>query len=232
MIKIKKHLYIAALLLFYTQALFSSHIEKDLSSYDFKKIADSPEIYECEHFLNDAECDQIIENAKPDLLRSTVVDNNSSKSLIDTRRTSLGTFLSRNREISAVKKIRTSAEKITGIPKKNGEALQVLYYSVGAEYQPHFDYFDPSSPGGLVHYNRGGQRVATLLVYLNTPSKGGETIFPKARVSITPTKGKAVLFYNVDLQNRPDPRSLHGGAPVISGEKWIATLWLREHKFQ
>ncbi len=224
--------YLRVLILLYTTSLFSSHIEKDISSYDFKKIADFPEIYECEHFLSDSECDKIIKKAKPTLTKSTVVDNNSSKGLLDLRRTSLGTFLSTQSEIAAVKKIRKQAERITGISQKNGEDLQVLYYSIGAEYQPHFDFFDPDSKGGLIHYNRGGQRVATLLIYLNTPLKGGETIFPKARVSINPTKGKAVLFYNIDLQGRPDPNSLHGGAPVISGEKWIATLWLREHKFQ
>ena len=228
----KNYLRALTLPLLYITTLFSSHIEKDISSYDFKKIADSPEIYECTHFLSDSECDKIIKKAKPTLTKSTVIDNNSSKGLLDSRRTSLGTFLSTQSEITAVQKIRTQAERITGLPKKNGENLQVLYYSIGAEYQPHFDWFDPDSPGGLIHYNRGGQRVATLLIYLNTPIKGGETIFPKARVSINPTKGKAVLFYNVDLQGRPDLNSLHGGAPVISGEKWIATLWLREHKFQ
>lgn len=231
MLKFNNYFHIFLLTVAYTTTLFSSRLEKDISSYDFKKVADSPEIYECEHFLTDAECDSIIKKAKPDLLKSTVIDNNSSKELLDTRRTSLGTFFSTQSEIAAVKKIRKQAELITGIPKKNGEGLQVLYYSIGAEYQPHFDFFDPNSPGGFIHYNRGGQRVATLLVYLNTPEQGGETIFPKARVSIDPSKGKAVLFYNVDLQGRPDPNSLHGGAPVISGEKWIATLWLREQRF-
>ncbi|HEX5664436.1 MAG TPA: 2-oxoglutarate-dependent dioxygenase, partial [Xanthomonadaceae bacterium] len=32
---------------------------------------------------------------------------------------------------------------------------------------------------------------------------------------------------------RPDPgtRTLHGGAPVLAGEKWVATKWLREREF-
>lgn len=232
MIRSKSYLLPLVLILLYIAPLTSSHIEKNSLPCNFKKIADSPEIYECEHFLSNAECDAIIKVAKPHLTKSTVVDNNSSKELFDSRRSSLGTFLSSQSEIKAVKKIRNQAELLTGVSRKNGENIQVLYYPIGAEYQPHFDYFDPTSSGGLFHYNRGGQRVATLLVYLNTPSKGGETIFPKARVSIHPTKGKAVLFYNVDLQGHPDPNSFHGGAPVIAGEKWIATLWLRESKFQ
>jgi len=32
----------------------------------------------------------------------------------------------------------------------------------------------------------------------------------------------------------PDPatRTLHGGAPVLAGEKWVATKWLREREFK
>lgn len=130
-----------------------------------------------------------------------------------------------------IKTIYKRIAKATRIPEQNGESMQILYYGVGAEYQPHFDYFDPSTPGGLAHFNRGGQRVATFLVYLNTPEKGGETVFPRAHIEITPEKGKALLFYNVDSEGMPDPWSFHGGAPVISGEKWLLSRWLREREF-
>lgn len=209
-------------LLLYAGALFS---------VQFDKICDSPEIYVCKDFLTDAECDSIIESGKNSLKRSTVVDDNSTNSLLDDRRSSLGTFITKKREPPAARKIRSLAEKVTGISQKNGEDLQLLYYSIGAEYQPHYDFFDPKTSGGFFHYNRGGQRVATLIVYLNTPISGGETVFPKAKVKVQPIKGSAVLFYNVDKRNNPDPNSFHGGAPVLSGEKWIVTLWMREGEF-
>ena len=69
------------------------------------------------------------------------------------------------------------------------------------------------------------------MVYLNTPEKGGETVFPRVRLKIVPEKGKAVLFYNVSDSGRVDPMSFHGGAPVERGEKWLMTCWLREHPF-
>jgi len=166
------------------------------------------------------------------LARSTVVDLNSSEGIIDPRRSSFGMFFSGSTEGKAVGKIRKEIASFARIPVENGEDMQVLHYPVGGEYQPHYDYFDPSTPGGLIHFNRGGQRVATLLVYLNTVAKGGETIFPKANLAIAPTKGKAVLFYNVKPDGRIDPRSFHGGAPVLAGEKWIATIWLRERRFE
>jgi prolyl 4-hydroxylase len=219
-------------LIILSTSLFASHKEKNSLTPEFRKICDLPEVYECEHFLTGKDCDKIIEGARPLLTRSTVVDLNSSNGLVDPRRSSLGMFFSRSTEGKTVQKIRKNITSIAGIPAENGEDMQVLHYKVGGEYQPHYDYFDPSTPGGLIHFNRGGQRVATLLVYLNTVEKGGETIFPKANLAITPTKGKAVLFYNVKHDGKIDPKSFHGGAPVIAGEKWIATIWLRERKFE
>lgn len=223
--------YLLGCLLVLQISLFSSHIQKDISLFGFKKISDSPEIYECENFLSDDECAYIINEARPRLQRSTMVDPNSSGTLINANRTSLGVFLSHIGD-PILQKIRARVEAFTDIPKDNGESMQVLYYGIGAEYKPHYDFFDPKTPGGLIHYNRGGQRVASFLLYLNTPDKGGETVFPKANLKIQAKKGKGVLFYNVDDIGATNLRSLHGGSPVISGEKWIATIWLRESIFE
>lgn len=52
-----------------------------------------------------------------------------------------------------------------------------MKYVDGQKYEPHTDYFHDT-------YNsrpdNGGQRVATVLIYLATPEEGGETVFPHA----------------------------------------------------
>ena len=100
----------------------------------------------------------------------------------------------------------------------------------GAEYKPHFDYFDPVEPGTPSILKRGGQRVATIVMYLAEPEKGGGTTFPDVSLVVAPKRGNAVFF----SYDRPHPvtRTLHGGAPVLAGEKWIATKWLREGRFE
>jgi prolyl 4-hydroxylase len=228
----KKCFLYTAFFLLLQSALFSGSHACNERVCAFRKISDFPEIYECEGFLQEFECREIIKKVKPFLTRSQVVNPKSSGSITDTRRTSFGTFLSKESEGKSLQNVRKCLEKLTDIPRKNGEEVQVLHYGIGAEYKPHFDYFDKTSSGGALQLARGGQRIATLLIYLNTPEKGGETVFPKAKIWIKPIQGKAVLFYNVDLQGNPDPLSLHGGSPVISGEKWIATLWLRESEFK
>lgn len=106
----------------------------------------------------------------------------------------------------------------------------MLRYAPGTEYKPHFDYFDPAQPGTASVLKRGGQRVGTIVVYLNTPEEGGATIFPEAGLSVLPVAGQAVFFSYA--QPLPSTRTLHGGAPVVRGEKWVATKWLRQGRFE
>ena len=143
-------------------------------------------------------------------------------------RTSQGMFFERG-ESELVSRIEARIAHLLGWPVQNGEGLQVLRYAPGAEYLPHFDYFDPAAPGTPAILQRGGQRVATLVMYLHEPEAGGATVFPDAALSVLPKRGSAVFFsYS---QPHPDSLTLHAGAPVLSGEKWIATKWLREREF-
>lgn len=192
------------------------------------QLSETPRIYIICGFLSDEECDYLIEIARPKLIDSKVVDDQKIGEVIDKRRSSKGYFIKRNWSDSILIGIEKRIGALTGMPMENGEDLHVLCYGVGGEYQPHYDYFNVESPGGADCARRGGQRVATVIMYLNTPLAGGETIFPRARISVNPRKGDALLFYNCTPDGSVDPNSLHGGAPVIAGEKWIATKWIRE----
>ena len=116
------------------------------------------------------------------------------------------------------------------LPRENGEPLLVLHYGVGDEYRPHVDYFDPQARGFKKMLSRGGQRLATILIYLNEVEGGGETRFPDIELSIAPKMGSALLFFNCLPDGAVDPRSRHAGAPVTAGEKWLATKWLRQSR--
>lgn len=202
------------------------------ADWNAEVLSEAPRIVVVHNFLSDEECDYLINLARPTLQRSTVVNPNGNTEKIDARRTSQGMFLMRYFRDKVVQAIEERLSQLTELPKENGESIQMLFYGLGAEYQPHYDYFNPAMPGEAIHLKRGGQRLATVIMYLNTPSQGGETIFPVAKVSVTPEKGKAVLFYNCSPSGETDSSTLHGGAPVIEGEKWIATKWFRLSRFQ
>ena len=179
--------------------------------------------------LSDEECDEIVEAAQKRLVRSETVQLDTGGSEVNEARTSEGMFFARG-ENAVCARIEARIAALLQWPVENGEGLQVLRYRPGAEYKPHYDYFDPAQPGTPSILKRGGQRVASLVMYLNTPKRGGATIFPDVHFDVGPIKGNAVFF----SYDRPHPmtRSLHGGAPVLDGEKWVATKWLREGRFE
>jgi prolyl 4-hydroxylase len=181
------------------------------------------------NLLSDAECDALIELARPKLERSFTVDSWSGGDELSAVRTSEGTYFERA-ETEVIARVERRIAELVDWPAERGEGLQILRYGRGAEYLPHHDYFDPTVPGGPVLLKNGGPRVATLIMYLNTPTKGGSTIFPDVAFEVAPLRGNAVFFsYNCP---HPATCTLHGGAPVIEGEKWIATKWLRAEVFK
>ena len=57
----------------------------------------------------------------------------------------MGMFFQRG-ESALVQTIEERIAKLLQWPIENGEGLQVLHYRPGAEYKPHYDYFDPTNP--------------------------------------------------------------------------------------
>lgn len=128
-----------------------------------------------------------------------------------------------------MEKLEERISKWTQIPPNHGESFHLLKYENGQEYKPHFDFFDPSLPGMSNFLGTAGQRTATVLLYLETPEQGGETIFPDADVKVPAIRGDAVLFWSHTPDHNLDRKSRHGGMPVQSGIKYVATKWIREN---
>ncbi len=180
------------------------------------------------NLLAQDECEALIAIARVRLLRSLTVETQTGGEVMNVDRTSDGMFFERG-ENEVVARIEQRIARLLQWPLEFGEGLQVLRYAPGAQYRPHYDYFDPVEPGTPTILRRGGQRVGTLLMYLQAPEQGGATTFPDVGLEVAPLPGTGVFF----SYDRPDPetRSLHGGAPVLAGEKWVATKWLREREF-
>jgi prolyl 4-hydroxylase len=189
----------------------------------------NPRIVVFGDLLSAEECEELIGLARPRLARSLTVATKTGGEEVNADRTSNGMFFQRG-ENALVRRIEERIGRLLNWPVENGEGLQILHYTPGTEYKPHFDYFDPKEPGTPTILKRGGQRVGTLVMYLAEPEKGGGTVFPDVHLEVAPKRGHAVFF----SYERPHPttRTLHGGAPVLAGEKWIATKWLRERRFE
>lgn len=196
-------------------------------------------------FLSKEECEYLIELAKPHMAKSTVVDSTTGKSKDSRVRTSSGMFLKRGRD-KIIRAIEKRIADFSFIPVEHGEGLQILHYEEGQKYESHYDYF-------LDEFNtkNGGQRVATVLMYLSDVEEGGETVFPAAKanssslpwynelsecgkkgLSVKPKQGDALLFWSMKPDATLDPSSLHGGCPVIKGNKWSSTKWMHVNEYK
>jgi prolyl 4-hydroxylase len=188
-----------------------------------------PKVVVFADLLSAQECEALMAHALPRLSRSQTVVNATGASEVNEARTSQGMFFSRG-ENELCQRIEARISALLHWPVENGEGIQVLRYAPGAEYKPHYDYFDPSQPGTPTILQRGGQRVGTLVMYLNTPQAGGATVFPDVGLDVQAIAGHAVFFaYGLP---HPSTKTLHGGAPVLSGDKWVATKWMREGRFE
>ena len=187
----------------------------------------SPRLMVLDDFLSDAECDVLVQLSKAKMEDSTVIDPVTGQFVKHPERTSRGTHFE-HQSSDIVIAIENRIAEFFGFETKQQEAIQILQYALGGEYKAHFDFFSPSDASSHALIAEGGQRLATLIMYLNTPLEGGSTDLPNLGLSIRAKKGSALYFENINQQGEVDERTLHAGMPIIAGEKWIATKWLRE----
>jgi len=186
---------------------------------------DDPHISVFEDFLSRKECDFLCQMAEPRLQPSQVWDRETAGSKPSNVRTSHGVFLKYG-ENMLIRCIENRLQQLTRMRSTHGEDLHILRYEPGQEYKPHHDYFELKDPGAKFALNKGGQRIVTVIMYLKEPVEGGETQFLDIGITVTPKLGSALLF----AYPNEDKRLRHAGLPVIKGQKWIATKWLRENE--
>ncbi|XP_028762378.1 prolyl 4-hydroxylase 1-like [Neltuma alba] len=200
----------------------------------------SPRIILLRNFLSMEECEYLKALGYPRLQSSRVIDGKTGKSVDSKGRTSSGMFLSSKERLHPmVQEIERRISIYAQVPVENGEPLQILRYEENQFYETHFDYFSDTH-----NFKNGGQRIATMLMYLSDDAEGGETYFPKGGsgecncggkivegLSVKPIKGNAVLFWSMGLSGQSDRNSVHKACEVLSGTKWSAVKWMRQRAF-
>lgn len=186
---------------------------------DIVSKLEEPLIVVLGNVLSDEECDGLINLAKDKMKRSKIGTTREENEV----RTSSSMFIEES-ENEMVVRVENRISAIMNIPIEHGEGLQILRYTPGQQYKAHYDFF--TSTNKVINNNR----ISTLVMYLNDVEEGGETFFPQLNFSVSPKKGMAVYFEYFYNDQRLNELTLHGGAPVIKGEKWVATQWMRRQK--
>ncbi|HEX6860121.1 MAG TPA: 2OG-Fe(II) oxygenase [Caulobacteraceae bacterium] len=186
---------------------------------------EDPPVSIIDDFLPEWACDYVMRLSGPVLTRGKVVDEAGGESVRGERTNTVMNFGLVDSDV-LLELINNRIAEAAGMPPQNAEALGVLHYAPGEQYKPHVDYI-PDTPANAQQLAERGQRVRTLLVYLNEGFEGGATEFPRLDLAYKPARGGALIFDSVKADGSVDPLTLHTGAPPTRGEKWVISKWFR-----
>ena len=198
-----------------------------LAAPGLRAVHRSPRIGVAERFASPAVCHWLIERSRPHLKRAQIDALGSGTPVYDQARTNSVADLDFGEVDVVLHLLRARMLALSGPTVLTMEGSSILHYTVGQEFLPHFDFLDPAMPGHTQQVEQFGQRVLTILIYLNEGYEGGETAFPVLGWRNKGNVGDALFFCNVDPAGKPDPLTLHAGLAPTKGEKWLLSQWVR-----
>jgi prolyl 4-hydroxylase len=193
-----------------------------------RSLSETPRIRVIDGFASPAECDWLMARAQGNLRPAKVLDQQSGKETTHPDRTNSAIELNVTEMDVVIQILRARIGTATNLPVPVFEPAQIMHYSVGEEFRPHYDFLTDEVEGWAAQLRQFGQRIATFLLYLNEDFEGGETDFPTAGLSHRGGRGDALFFANVDPSGAPDRLTFHAGRSPTSGEKWILSQWIRD----
>lgn len=181
-----------------------------------------PRLFIFRDLLSTAEANRIKEVATPRLRRATVFNKKTGELENAHYRVSKSAWLE-SEDDEVVARVNRRIGAVTGLEMSTAEPLQIANYGMAGQYEHHLDFGDPGSP---LDVSPNGNRVATVLIYLNDVSRGGYTVFTRAKTFVSPSMGDAVFWYNLKRSGKGDYETEHAACPVLCGNKWVANKWL------
>ena len=181
------------------------------------------EIFYIDNFLNNSECRYLIKTIRSKLRPSELTSPEADKFFRTSRTCDLDKL-----NDTIIKRIDDKICKVIQIDKDLSEPIQGQYYEVGQEFKSHTDFFEDHElelHGGIL-----GQRSYTVMIYLNSTEKGGETTFPLIDEEFSPSEGKAIIWCNLNSDFSPNKYSMHHAKQVQKGFKAVITKWFRVGK--
>lgn len=200
-------------------------VSDDREPMKVRLLHESPPVLAIDNFFSGEECKQI----KCATNSAHEVNSATFSGALSTR-TSTSWFC----RYSDVPILLAKANQLLNIELECMEEPQIVRYRKGQEFSFHYD----EVPSRALE--NGGQRVATLLVYLSdiNPKCGGGTEFRDLKtvdsqsLVMQPKQGSALLFFPAYKDGRPDDRTLHRSQVMdCDDEKWIVQMWVHERKY-
>jgi len=191
----------------------------DLNYPGMRLVHKEPPIFEIDDFFSEEMCDAYIARAQE---KGAMYNSQTFVAATSTVRSSTTWYL----KYAEFAEFLVRASSLTGKAIETMEDPQIVRYEMGQQFSWHYDALPPSMN------KNGGQRVATILLYLNDLNdlNGGATCFKDLNLKVQPKKGKALLFFPCLHDGTPDDRTMHAGQ-ITMDTKWIAQIWLHQEAY-
>ncbi len=222
---------ISEIILHEINSKYDGQMEIDGHKFKTESLHKNTDVVHLKNFLSSEECRHIINIAEGNFKRSTTVDEPRSKG-----RTSFTCFLNRQKDFEdkTLQRINKRVATYLNIDPCQIEDLQVVRYTPGQKYDYHYDWFKDANLGPDGNEGKkGGQRLYTIFVYLNTLNEegnNGSTCFKHLDICTSPIEGNGVYWTNLK-DGKGDHGSLHAGVAPKKGVKYGLNIWVREKCF-
>lgn len=190
-------------------------------------VSERPHILRLSGFVSPDVCDHLVDLARPRLARAQVYDPATGLGRVERHRSNSAFAFNLETSDLVLVLLRERIARTAGLPVSGLEPSQVLRYGVGETFDWHVDWLDPAIPGQASDLATRGQRIATLLLYLNDDFEGGETAFESGGLRHRARRGDALMWANTLPQGGVDRTTRHAGLPPTRGEKWVLSQWMR-----
>jgi len=209
---------------------YSPHARFILKPLKQEQIYHEPKIDKYHDILSEFEMEYIKQKARKKLQSAQVYDMNNGKLTVAEYRISKNAWLYPKKD-KVVAKVVKRVGDLANMDVRYTEPLQVANYGIGGNYEAHFDYARPPHNSSIYGAYGNGDRIATMLFYLETVERGGDTTFVNIGpgVSVKAVRGTGVFWHNLKKNGKGNELTMHAACPVLLGEKWISNLWLHEH---
>jgi hypothetical protein len=105
--------------------------------------------------------------------------------------------------------------------------MSLISWQIQCGSQIHFAMAEYGASDRLTDLISAGNRTWTAMIFLNDNFSGGETVFPRLGINLIPREGDLICWKN-SINSHPILTSLHSGAKVTNGNKFVAVIPFRE----
>lgn len=205
-----------------------------------KKIAENvilysanPIVYLVKDFIELKECQAFIEEFERESLSGLSKTNNKKKAF----RKKITNFFINHNANDLLHELSKRLSILAQIPIRNAEPFELIHHQKGVQTLAFSEAFDVDCKMDQEKLSQGGQRVLSIVFFLNEIGEGNRIEFPNLQLSISVKQGDVLVLHNtIDASHHSGypimhPNAIHAPLPTTIDAQLMVYLRFRESLF-